>query len=279
MNLWRMELTHLFRSWRGWLLLSAYFLASPLAIVSGIFIERSYGFPHDQVIDFYILFTLPASLMFIGIVVSSLSFDSNRDSSLFLRIRFSVKQILIAKTGFYFALNGAFFLAGLAISFVFGIMIFDSSDSISLAWMLWGLFFYFTGGIFWIGLMSFTSAMFTSSVASVLLTLAIILGIPVISGVLTTIELLMRGLIETPPNNWQNVSYVAKIMEWWPAGTGDATAFFGVTQSEIAAGKIIVQFQEVDLDPFFRVKPLISSLLTTPLLMAYAWRKFSTREI
>jgi len=260
-------------------LLAAYLLASPLAIVSGIFIERSYGFSHDQAIDFYILFTLPASLMFIGIVVSSLSFDSNRDSSLFLRIRFSVKQILITKIGFYFVLNGSFFLAGLAISFVVGVMIFDSTDPISLSWMLWGLFFYFVGSIFWVGLMSFTSAIFEGAVASVLLTLAIVLGIPIISGILTTIELLMRGLIETPPNNWQNVSYVAKIMEWWPAGTGDATAFFGVTQSEIAADKITIQFQEVELDPFFRVKPLISSLLATPLLMAYAWHKFSTREI
>jgi len=279
MSLWKMELKHVFRSWRGWLLLLGYVSASPLAIIAGIFIDRSYDFAYDQVIDFYVLFTLPAGLMFIGIVVSSLSFDSNKNLSIFLRLRFSVRQILVTKLVFYFLLSSVFFLAGLAISFIVGGVIFDSSDTISFTWMLWGLLCYFVGGVFWAGLMSFTSGMFMGAVASVLFTLAVIIGFPVVSGVLMTVEMLMRGLMETAPNEWENVSYIGRVMQWWPANIGDTTAFFAITDSEIAADRVSIQFQETDLDPFFRMKSFITALVSTPILFLFAWRKYSRREV
>ena len=279
MSLWKMELKHVFRSWRGWLLLLGYVSASPLAIIAGIFIDRSYEFAYDQVIDLYILFTLPASLMFIGVVVSSLSFDSNRDLSIFLRLRFSVRQILITKLMFYFLLSSLFFLAGLAISYIFGGILFDSTDTISINWLLWGLLCYLVSGVFWCGLMSFTSGLFMGAVASVLFTLAVIIGFPVVSGVLMTVEMLMRGLMETAPNEWESVSYIGRVMEWWPANIGDTTAFFGITESEIAADRVSIQFEETELDPFFRMKPFISALVSTPILFLFAWRKYSRREV
>ena len=51
--------------------------------------------------------------------------------------------------------------------------------------------------------MSFTSGLFMGAVASVLFTLAVIIGFPVVSGVLMTVEMLMRGLMETAPNEWE----------------------------------------------------------------------------
>ena len=104
MNLWKVEFMQLFRGWRGWTLTALYLLASILAITIGIFIDRADGnnaLGYDEVIDLYVLCSVPASLLFIGLVVSSLSFDSNKNLSIFLRLRFSIKRILITKLIFY----------------------------------------------------------------------------------------------------------------------------------------------------------------------------------
>ena len=72
MNLWKMELIHLFRSWRGWTLLGFYLLASVLAIVIGYFIERNTGqFSYASALDIYMIISIVGLLIYIGIVVSS----------------------------------------------------------------------------------------------------------------------------------------------------------------------------------------------------------------
>ena len=87
----------------------------------------------------------------------------------------------------------------------------------------------------------------------------------VVVGVLMTIELLMRGLIETPLVEWEKVSYVARVILWWPAALSDADAFLSVTQSEVAAKTITYFGQSFELDPHFRLKPLISTLVSSSL--------------
>ena len=106
MNLWKMELIHLFRSWRGWTLLGVFILASVLSIVIGVFVERaSDHFPYGAALDIYMMSSIVGQLLFVGIVVSSLAFDGNKDSSIFLRTRFSVKQILLTKLLIYVPLS------------------------------------------------------------------------------------------------------------------------------------------------------------------------------
>ena len=279
MNLWKMELLHLFRSWRGWTLLAVFLLAAVLSIVTGIFIERIDDFSHSAVVDLYIIFSLPGTLLFMGIVVSALSFDGNKDLSTFLRTRFSMKRILIAKMLVYFALFELLYFLGFVISLVGGSIFFDTSDTLSFEWMLWGILLHLVTGLFYVTLMLFTSSVFRGAVVSVLLTLAVIIGIPIIGGTLTTIELLMRGLIATPLADWEKVSYVAKILLWWPGALGDAEAFLSVTQSEIAKNTISYFGQSFELDPHFRYKPLISTLVVSPLFALFAWRRYTRREI
>ena len=278
MNLWKTELLYLLRSWRGWTIMAAFVLASSLSIIVGILIDRSHDFPYDQAIDFYVMFNFPVWLLIIGIIVSSLSFDANRNISIFLRSRFSIQQILANKILVYLVISECLFILGFAIIFVIASILFESSDQISFGWMMWGFFFHVVGSVFWVALILFTSAVFKGAVASVLLTLGMIIGVPLIAGILVVIEMLVRGVEMT--QGVENVSYVEKVMLWWPAATGDTAAFLSVTQSEIASDKISGTFgQNFELDPYFRLKPLITSLVVSPLLVVYAWHKYSRREI
>ena len=279
MNLWKMELLHLFRSWRGWTLLAVFLLASVLSIVTGIFIERVDDFSHSAAVDLYMIYSLPGTLLFIGIVVSALSFDGNKDLSTFLRTRFSMNRILITKMLVYFPLAELLYFLGFVISLVGGSIFFDASDTLSFGWLLWGILLHLVTGLFYVALMLFTSSVFRGAVASVLLTLAVVIGIPIIGGTLTIIELLMRGLIETPPADWEKISYVARVLLWWPAALSDAQAFLSVTQSEIAENTISYFGQSFELDPYFRYKPLISTLVVSPLFALFAWRRYTRREM
>jgi hypothetical protein len=279
MNLWKMELIHLFRSWRGWTLVSINLLVSILAIVTGVFIERVDNFSYSGVLDLYMIYSLIPVLIFIGIVVSALSFDSNKDSSTFLRTRFSMKRILITKILVYFPLSELLWYLGFIITLIAGMILFDASDTLSFKWIMWGILLRMITSLFYITLMLFTSSIFRGSIASVFLTLAVIIGIPIIGGTLSTIELLMRGLIQTSPAEWENVSYVARVLLWWPASLGDAQAFFSVTQSEIMSGYISYFGQTFELNAHFREKPLISTILLSPLFALFAWRRYSRREI
>ena len=77
MNLWKMELIHLFRSWRGWTLLAVFTLASVLSLIVGVFIDSaSAGFSYSDALELYITVSIVGTLLWIGIVVSSLAFDS-----------------------------------------------------------------------------------------------------------------------------------------------------------------------------------------------------------
>ena len=127
--------------------------------------------------------------------------------------------------------------------------------------------------------MLFTSSIFRGSVASVLLTLAVLIGIPIIGSTVVTVELLMRGLIQTPPAQWETVSYVGKVLLWWPAALSDTQAFLSVTESEIRTEIIDFFGQSFELDPHFRSKPLISTVIASPLLALFAWRRYSRREM
>ena len=280
MNLWKMELFHLFRSWRGWTLLGVFILASVLSIVVGIFIERATsGFSYADALELYMTCSIVGTLIFVGIAVSALSFDGNRDSSIFLRTRFSMKQILLTKLLVYFLLSEVLFFGGFFATWIAGQFFFDSSDTISLNWFLWGLFLYLIAGIFYMALMMFTSSIFKGAVASVLLTLAVLIGIPMIGVTLITVELLMRGLIATPPVEWETVSYVAKTLLWWPASLSDTQAFLSVTQSDISIGMANYFGQSFELDAHFRRDGLISCIILSPILALIAWRRYSRREI
>ena len=164
MNLWKMELIHLFRSWRGWTLLGVFILASVLSIVIGIFIEQANDhFSYGAALDIYMASSIVGTLLFVGIVVSSLAFDGNKDSSIFLRTRFSVKQILLAKLLIYVPLSEILFFMGFFLTLIVGLLIFDSSDSLSLNWFLWGTFLHLFSGLFYVALMLFTSSIFRGS--------------------------------------------------------------------------------------------------------------------
>tara|TARA_B100000949_G_scaffold211833_1_gene205643 strand:- start:65 stop:502 length:438 start_codon:yes stop_codon:yes gene_type:complete len=145
--------------------------------------------------------------------------------------------------------------------------------------MLWGILLRLITSLFYLALMLFTASVFRGAVASVLLTLAVIIGIPIIGGTLTTIELLTRGLIATPLADWEKVSYVARVLLWWPAALGDAQAFLSVTQSEIAENTISYFGLSFELDPHFRYKSLISTLVVSPLFALFAWRRYTIREM
>ncbi len=279
MNLWKMELIHLFRSWRGWTLVSISLLASILAIVTGVFIERADNFSYSGVLDLYMIYSLIPTLIFIGIVVSAFSFDGNKDSSTFLRTRFSMKRILITKVLVYFSLSELLWYLGFIITLIVGRILFDASDTLSFKWMMWGILLQAINQLFYVALMLFTSSIFRGSIASVFLTLAVIIGIPIIGGTLSTIELLMRGLIQTSPAEWENVSYVARVLLWWPASLGDTQAFLSVTQSEITSGYASFFGQTFELNAHFRGKPLIGAIVLSPLFALFAWRRYSRREI
>ncbi len=282
MNLWKVELILLFRSWRGWTLVSLYFLASTLSVITNYFIDKANEgelVPYADVIEMYLLFTIPAGILFIGLVVSSMSFDANQNLSIFLRMRFSFGKILLTKLVIYVLLNAALFLFTFAITFISSMVMFDTVDSISMKWFLFGFLFHILNSIFWVCLVTFTSAVFKSTVASLLLTLALIIGFPILVGIATPLELVARGLWETPESEWDNVSYVAKINNWWPTTISDTDNFLTVTKSEIKAETIMVNFEEVVLDPWFRLKPFMVSLFLAPFLWLYAWRTYSRREI
>ena len=210
MNLWKVELAQLFRGWRGWTLVGLYFLSSILATIIGILIDRANGIDtvaYDDVIDYYLLCSVPATILFIGLVVSALSFDSNKNLSIFLRLRFSTKRILITKLLVYVALSEFLFISSFILNFVLASIFFDTSDTISIGWLLFGYLFNILSGVFYVCLIAFTSATFKSTVASILLTLALVIGFPIFIGVATPIELAVRGVIaETPPEKWSDVS-------------------------------------------------------------------------
>lgn len=280
MNLWKVELFHLFRSWRGWTLAGIFILASILSVIVGIFIERATsGFSHADALELYMTCSIVGVLLFIGIAVSALSFDGNRDSSIFLRTRFSMKQILLTKLLVYFSLSMILFFCGFFLTLIAGQFLFDSSDTISLNWFLWGLLLYTIANLFYIALMLFTSSVFKGAVASVLLTLAVFIGIPLIGATLITVEMLMRGLIETSPVEWENVSYVARLLLWWPAALSDTQVFLSITQSDITSGMANYFGQSFEIDAHFRSKALISCIVSTPVLALLAWRRFYRREI
>jgi ABC-type transport system involved in multi-copper enzyme maturation permease subunit len=282
MNLWKVELILLFRSWRGWTLVSLYFLASILSVITNYFIDKANEgelVPYADVIEMYLLFTIPAGILFIGLVVSSMSFDANQNLSIFLRMRFSFRKILLTKLVIYVLLSEALFLFTFAITFISSMVMFDTVDSISIKWFLFGFLFNILNSIFWVCLVTFTSAIFKSTVASLLLVLALIIGFPILVGIATPLELVARGLWETPESEWDNVSYVAKINNWWPTTISDTDNFLTVTKSEIKAETIMVNFEEVVLDPWFRLKPFMVSLFLAPFLWLYAWRTYSRREI
>ena len=282
MNLWKVELVLLFRSWRGWTLVSLYLLATILALLTNYFIDKANKaelINYADVIEMYLLFSLPAGILFIGLVVSSMSFDANQNLSIFLRMRFSFKKILLTKLVIYVLLSEVLFLFTFSLTFVASMVMFDTTDPISLKWFTFGFMLNILNSIFWVCLITFTSAVFKSTVASLLLTLALIIGFPILVGIATPLEIVARGLWETPESEWDKVSYVSKINNWWPTTISDTDNFLTVTKSEIDSKTIVVNFEEVSLEPWFRLKPFIVSLLLAPFLWLYAWRTYSRREI
>ena len=282
MNLWKVELVLLFRSWRGWTLVSLYLLATILSLLTNYFIDKANKaelIHYADVIEMYLLFSLPAGILFIGLVVSSMSFDANQNLSIFLRMRFSFKRILLTKLVVYVLLSEVLFLVTFVLTFITSMVMFDTTDPISLKWFMFGFVFNILNSIFWVCLITFTSAVFKSTVASLLLTLALIIGFPILVGIATPLEIVARGMWETPESEWDKVSYVAKINNWWPTTISDTDNFLTVTKSEIDSKTIVVNFEEVSLEPWFRLKPFIVSLLLAPFLWLYAWRTYSRREI
>ena len=281
MNLWKTELLYVFRSWRGWTLVGVFLLAAILSISLGLLIHSQPDsvFSYDESLDWYAAFSWPAMLLLLGIAAGGLAFDSNRELSIFLRLRFGLVAILRVKGLIYFALGALLWLAGFLLTFVAGFFLFDSTDPILIQWTLWGLLFVVTNFVFSIAVITFTGAVFKGAVASVLVALAVLLGIPLIAGLLIFLELLIRDLTDLPLVEWEEVSYVARTLLWWPAGTYDGTLFLGVTTAEASAGYVIVLGNHVELDTWYRIKPLIASILSTPALIAYAWHRYSRREI
>ena len=78
---------------------------------------------------------------------------------------------------------------------------------------------------------------------------------------------------------WETVSYLARMLLWWPAALSDSEAFLSVTESEIRTGTINYFGQSFGLDPHFRYKPLISALVVSPLFALFAWRRYTRREM
>ena len=133
MNLWKVELLLLFRSWRGWTLVTLYLLASILSLLTNYFIDKANAIElisYADVIELYLIFSLPAGILFIGLVVSSMSFDSNQNLSIFLRMRFSFKRILLTKLVIYVLLSEILFLFSFGVTFALSMLMFDTSDTI-----------------------------------------------------------------------------------------------------------------------------------------------------
>ena len=281
MNLWRVELLHLLRTWRGWTLSCFFLLASLLATLIGFLIQRSStsSFTYDQTLDLYTAFAWLPILLWTGIAASSFAIDSNTERSVFLRLRFSLAEILISKSIFYFVSVGVLWLTGFAITFFLGLLIFDGSHQINLGWFLWGLFFFLITGIFSTTLILFCGALFRGAVASVLVVIGLNLGLPIIASLLILLELLIRGLTDTAPAEWETVSYVARTFLWWPSATYDAVIFMSVTPSEISADTSISLGQAFELEPDFRIKPLVSSVIAVPAMGLFGWRRYAKREV
>jgi hypothetical protein len=252
---------------------------SVLSLVVGVFIERASSFSYERALDLYMTAATVPTLLFVGIAVAAFAFDGNKESSIFLRTRFSMKQILLTKLLIYFPLFEILFFLGFFVTLFSGLLIFDSSDPLSLNWLLWGVLLQMVYGLFLVALMLFTSSIFRGSIASVLLTLGVLIGVPLIGGTLATVELLMRGLIQTPLAEWETISYVARLLLWWPTALSDTQAFLSVTQSEIRTGTMVFFGQSFELDAHFRGKALISSLIAIPALALLGWRRYSNREI
>ena len=261
--------------------MGVFLLAAILSISLGLLIHRQpdSAFSYDESLDWYAAFSWPAMLILLGIAAAGLAFDSNRELSIFLRLRFSLLAILRVKVLVYFALGTLLWLTGFLLTFIAGVFLFDATDPILIQWTLWGLLFVVTNFVFSIAVITFTGAVFKGAVASVLVALAVLLGIPLIAGLLIFLELLIRDLTDLPLVEWEEVSYVARTLLWWPAGTYDGTLFLGVTEAEASAGHVIVLGNYVELDTWYRIKPLIASILSTPALIAYAWHRYSHREI
>ena len=261
--------------------MGVFLLAAILSISLGLLIHRQpdSAFSYDESLDWYAAFSWPAMLILLGIAAAGLAFDSNRELSIFLRLRFGLLAILRVKVLVYFALGTLLWLTGFLLTFIAGVFLFDSTDPILIQWTLWGLLFVVTNFVFSIAVITFTGAVFKGAVASVLVALAVLLGIPLIAGLLIFLELLIRDLTVLPLVEWEEVSYVARTLLWWPAGTYDGTLFLGVTEAEASAGHVIVLGNYVELDTWYRIKPLIASILSTPALIAYAWHRHSRREI
>ena len=116
MNLWKVELLDLFRGWKGWTLTSLYLLAPILAVLISFFIDSSNKnevVGYVEVVELYLLCSIPAGLLFVGLIVSSMSFDSNQNLSIFLRLRFSFQKILLTKLVIYVLLSEMLFLGKL----------------------------------------------------------------------------------------------------------------------------------------------------------------------
>ena len=83
-------------------------------VYSNYFIDKNNAIElisYADVIELYLIFSLPAGILFIGLVVSSMSFDSNQNLSIFLRMRFSCKKILLTKLVIYVLLSEILFLS------------------------------------------------------------------------------------------------------------------------------------------------------------------------
>ena len=190
-----------------------------------------------------------------------------------------MKQIILTKLLIYVPFSSILFYSGFILTVIASMLLFDTSDPLQLDWVLWGIFLELVSVFFYVSLMLFTSSVFRGTVASVLLTLAMFIGVPLIGTTLITVELLMRGLMDTPPVEWENVSYVGRTLLWWPAALSDTQAFLTVTESEVNSGMISFFGQAFELDAHFRSKPLISTLISSPILALLAWRRYTRREI
>ena len=109
-------------------LVAAVLLATGMSVLISFLIDRQDAdpFPYDQTLEIYARFTVLAYMLFIGLVVSSLSFDSNRDLSTFLRLRFSVKRILITKILVFQVMVNVLVLLSFGLTFALATFSFDS---------------------------------------------------------------------------------------------------------------------------------------------------------
>jgi hypothetical protein len=52
-----------------------------------------------------------------------------------------------------------------------------------------------------------------------------------------------------------------------------------VTPPEIATDTNISIGQALELEPYFRIKPLISSVILVPAMVLFGWHRYSKREV